>query len=344
MKRLRVRLAAVLFGLALLLPLLVPQVLQAHELLPGYLELIEQNVDAGSASYAVLWKLPLQQGNRLPIAPLFPEGCRQQGQLGSERQATAWIYRSTLSCSPPLPGQALAIDGLEAVDTDVLVRFQAAGGELETHLLKAEQPSVVLGAPAGGPRGALTFLRLGIEHILLGVDHLLFVLGLVLLVKDGWMLVKTIFAFTVANSVTLTIAAIGVVKVPGPPLNAAIALSILFIGLEIARSWRGETSFTIRRPWVIAFAFGLLHGFGYASGLSVLGLPRGELLVALLMFNIGIEIGQDIFVVLVLALKRSFRQLGIPGSVWLRHLPGTAVGTAGVYWTLKTTSALLFPL
>ncbi|SBO43925.1 HupE/UreJ family protein [Cyanobium sp. NIES-981] len=339
MRRLRAVLAAVLCGLALVLP----QALHAHELLPGYLELTEQTSGNGSASYAVLWKLPLQQGVQLPIAPRFPEGCRQQGQLGSERQATAWIYRSTLTCSPPLVGQPLAVDGLEAVDTDVLVRFQPLGAELETHLLKAEQPSVVLGARDGGPRGALAYLRLGIEHILLGVDHLLFVLGLLLIVQDGWTLLKTVLAFTIANSLTLTAAALGVVRVPGPPLNVAIALSILFMGLEIARSWRGETSFTIRRPWVIAFVFGLLHGFGYASGLSVLGLPRGELMVALLMFNIGIEIGQDLFVLLVLALKRAFTQLAIPFPLWARHLPGTAVGTAGAYWTLKYTSGLLFP-
>lgn len=175
----------------------------------------------------------------------------------------------------------------------------------------------MLGRQDGSPRGALNFLLLGIGHILLGVDHLFFVLGLVLIVKDGWMLLKTILAFTVANSVTLSAAALGILRVPGPPLNAAIALSILFMGQEIARSWRGESSFTLRRPWVMAFGFGLLHGFGYASGLSVLGLPRGDLLVALLMFNVGIEIGQDVFVLLVLALQRSFRQLEIHWPLWL---------------------------
>jgi hypothetical protein len=200
---------------------------------------------------------------------------------------------------------------------------------------------VVLGSETAGPRGVFAYLRLGIEHILLEPDHALFVLGLVLLVKDCWLLLKTILAFTVANSVTLSVAAIGVIRVPGPPLNAAIALSILFIGLEIVRSWKGQTSFTIRHPWVMAFGFGLLHGFGYASGLSLLGLPRGELLLALLLFNLGIEIGQDLIVLLVLALQRSFRQLEIHWPLWVWRLPGTAVGTAGVYWTLKTTSALL---
>jgi hydrogenase/urease accessory protein HupE len=332
------RLRPFLAGLLLTLALLLPQALRAHELLPGYLELTE----TAAGRVDVLWKLPLQQGNRLPIAPRFPSGCRQQGERGSERGATAWIYRASLSCAPPLQGQTIAIDGLEAVDTDVLVRYQPAAGSQETHLLKPEQAAVTLGKQGGRPRGGLTYLRLGIEHILLGVDHLLFVFGLLLIVRDGWMLLKTIAAFTVANSVTLSVAAIGIVRVPGPPLNAAIALSILFIGLEVVRSWRGQTSFTIRRPWVMAFGFGLLHGFGYASGLSLLGLPRGELLLALLLFNLGIEIGQDLFVLLVLALRRSFTQLEIHWPLWVRRLPGTAVGTAGAYWTLKYSSVLLF--
>jgi hypothetical protein len=324
--------------LLLVLAMLLPQALRAHELLPGYLELTE----TGPGAYTVLWKLPLQQGNRLPLAPRFPEGCQQKGELGSERQATAWLYRATLTCSPPLEGQPVAIDGLEAVDTDVLVRFQSADGAQETHLLKAIQPSAVLGGEDSRPRGVFAYLRLGIEHILLGPDHALFVLGLVLLVKDGWMLLKTILAFTLANSVTLSAAAIGIVQVPGPPLNVAIALSLLYVALEIVRSWRGETSFTIRRPWVMAFAFGLLHGFGYASGLSLLGLPRGEFLLALLLFNLGIEIGQDVIVLLVLALQRSFAQLQIHWPGWMLRLPATAVGTAGAYWTMKYTSVLLF--
>lgn len=130
-------------GLLLALAMLLPGVLHAHELLPGYLELSE----TGPGQYEVLWKLPLQQGNRLPIAPRFPEGCRQQGALGSERSRTAWIYRATLRCTPPLAGQPVVIDGLEAVGPDVLVRFQPAAGNQETHLLKPEQPTVVLGSP-----------------------------------------------------------------------------------------------------------------------------------------------------------------------------------------------------
>src|SRR5262249_38093978 len=206
-----------------------------------------------------------------------------------------------------LEGKTLAVAGLEETVTDVLVRIQHADGRPETHLLRPAAPSVTLGAATSGAGRALAYLRIGVEHILLGADHLLFVLGLLLIVGNRWMLVKTITSFTVAHSITLAIATLGYARAPLPPLNAAIALSILFLGPEIVRNWRGETSFTIRHPWVVAFAFGLLHGFGFASGLAAMGLPKAELPLALLLFNLGVEIGQLVFVFLILGLERSFR-------------------------------------
>ena len=155
------------------------------------------------------------------------------------------------------------------------------------------------------------------------------------------MLVKTVSAFTVAHSITLAVATLGYASVPGPPLNAAIALSILFLGPEIVRSWRGQTSLTIRQPWVVAFAFGLLHGFGFASGLTATGLPRGEIPLALLLFNVGVEIGQLGFVCLVLLLERSFRQLEIRWPIWVRRAPGYLVGSLGAFWTIQRTAMMV---
>ena len=187
-----------------------------------------------------------------------------------------------------------------------------------------------------------TFIVQGIRHILFGADHMLFVLGLLLIVKDRWMLLKTITAFTVAHSITLAIATLGYAEVPMLPLNAAIALSILFLGPEIVRSWRGETSFTIRHPWVVAFAFGLLHGFGFASALTSAGLPKAELPVALLSFNVGVEIGQ-------LSLRRTHpccwsapsASSKCAGRVGPQALPGYTVGSLGAFWTVQRL-ALLF--
>jgi hydrogenase/urease accessory protein HupE len=322
-----------LFGLAALAPVL----LSAHELQPGYLELRE----AAAGRYEVLWKLPSVGGERMRIAPVFPDDCRQLGEARTERVDTAWVSSTRIECGTPLAGRTIAIEGLEAFATDVLLRAQHAEGVVETHVIKPIQPSVTLRPAGDGRRGIGTYLYLGIEHILLGVDHLLFVLGLLLIVRDRWMLLKTVTAFTLAHSITLAVATFGVAQVSGPPLNAAIALSILFLGPEIARTWRGETSFTIRHPWVVAFAFGLLHGFGFASGLAALGLPQGEIPLALLLFNIGVEIGQLAFVAVVILLERSFRILEIRWPELVERLPGYLVGTLGAFWTMQRIAIMI---
>jgi hydrogenase/urease accessory protein HupE len=179
------------------------------------------------------------------------------------------------------------------------------------------------------------YLQLGFEHILTGIDHLMFVLGLLLIVQDRWMLIKTVTAFTVAHSITLAIAMLGGANMPVPIVNAEIALSILFLGPEIVRVWRGQTSFTIRHPWIVAFAFGLLHGFGFASGLSSLGLPKGDLVLALLLFNMGVETGQLLFVMLILWLERAFHILKIRWPRLLEMIPAYAVGSFGALWTIQ---------
>ena len=329
-----------LLTLAMALAALACGSLHAHELQPGFLELRE----TAPGRYEVLWKLPsLGESSdvRMPIAPIFPESCRQLGDARSERAGTAWVFTARVECKDGLAGRTIAIDGLEAFTTDVLVRAQHADGGVETHVLKPIQPSVTLRAAGDTRRGVGAYLYLGIEHILLGVDHLLFVLGLLLIVRDRWMLLKTITAFTVAHSITLAVATFGVAQVSAAPLNAAIALSILFLGPEIVRTWRGETSFTIRHPWVVAFAFGLLHGFGFASGLAQLGLPKGEVPLALLLFNVGVEIGQLAFVAVVLLLERAFRVLQVNWPRFVERLPGYAVGTLGAFWTIQRVLMLL---
>jgi len=329
-------------GLALLLAFFaviaaVPA--RAHELQPGFLELRE----SAPGRYDVLWKLPsLGEASdvRMPMVPVFPDNCRQLGDARSERAGTAWIFTARLECKGGLAGRTIAIEGLEAFSTDVLVRAQRADGGVETHVLKPVQPSVTLRAAGDSRRGVGAYLYLGIEHILLGVDHLLFVLGLLLIVRDRWMLVKTVTAFTIAHSITLAVATFGIAQVAPAPLNAAIALSILFLGPEIVRRWRGETSFTIRHPWVVAFAFGLLHGFGFASGLAQLGLPKSEIPLALLLFNVGVELGQLSFVIAILLLERAFHLLQMHWPTVVRRLPGYVVGALGAFWTIQRVAVL----
>lgn len=309
----------------------------AHEARPGYLELRETS----SGTYQVLWKQPAQGEMFLHLVPVFPESCSFRAGQGTEMTPGALLTRGTMTCPGGLAGKTFRVDGLEATLTDVLVRVHHADGRAETHLLRPVSASVTFGAATSKGQRAAAYLRLGIEHILLGVDHLLFVLGLLLIVSDRWMLLKTITSFTLAHSLTLAIATLGYASAPVPPLNAAIALSILFLGPEIVRVWRGETSFTIRHPWVVAFAFGLLHGFGFASGLTAMGLPKAEIPLALFLFNVGVEIGQLFFVLLVLAMGWSFRQLQIRWARWAEALPGYAVGTLGAFWAIQRTAILL---
>jgi hypothetical protein len=311
----------------------------AHELQPGFLELKE----SAPGRYDVLWKLPSLGSSdvRMPMVPVFPDNCRQLGEARSERAGTAWLFTARIECQPGLAGRTLAVEGLEAFTTDVLVRVQHGDGSVETHVLKPVQASVKLRAAGDTARGVGAYLYLGVEHILLGIDHLLFVLGLLLIVRDRWMLVKTVTAFTIAHSITLAVATFGIAQVAPAPLNAAIALSILFLGPEIVRRWRGETSFTIRHPWVVAFAFGLLHGFGFASGLAQLGLPQAEIPLALLLFNVGVEIGQLAFVAVILLLERAFRLLQVRWPMAVQKLPGYAVGTLGAFWTIQRIAILL---
>jgi hypothetical protein len=266
------------------------------------------------------------------------------GSVGrQDRTGNALLVRATLRCEGGLTGKRLAVAGLETTLTDVLVRVHYVNGTSETHLLRPAAPSATVGGPAGAASRIAAYTRLGVVHIALGVDHLLFVFGLLLIVANRWMLLKTITSFTVAHSITLAIATLGLARAPVVPLNAVIALSILYLGPEIVRYWRGQTSFTIRHPWVVAFAFGLLHGFGFASGLVGMGLPSNEIPLALLFFNVGVEIGQIMFVVFVFGLARSFRILEVRWPRWARLAPGYAVGGLGAFWTIQRVALLFVP-
>ena len=325
-------------ALAAALALCAASVAIAHEVRPGFLELTE----TAAESYSFLWKKPSGGEIELQIAPVLPPQCRLVVPGAQQLSPGAVVVRGQLSCPGGIAGKTLTIAGLESTITDVLVRVNHADGRTESHLLRPSAPSVTLGGASGGlMERVLGYVQLGFQHILFGPDHLLFVLGLMLIVAGRWMLVKTLTAFTVAHSITLALATLGYASAPLLPLNAAIALSILFLGPEIVRAWRGETSFTIRHPWVVAFAFGLLHGFGFASGLTEVGLPKDEIPLALLLFNIGVELGQLAFVLLVVLLERAFRVLEVRWPLPLQRLPGYVVGSLGAFWTIQRTLVLV---
>jgi len=320
-----------------LLALFTTARLGAHEMQPAYLELRQTGAD----EWQVLWKTPARADLENGMVPRLPKEARVTSELVRMKIGDAAREQFTIVCAGGLDGKEISVDGAAASIADVLVRVVRSDGASQVFRLTPDARSHVIEPAPGRWQQVETYLGMGIKHILMGVDHLLFVLGLLLIVRDRWMLLKTITAFTVAHSITLGIATMGWASAPTLPLNAAIALSILFLGPEIVRAQRGETSLTIRHPWVVAGAFGLLHGFGFASGLTALGLPRAEIPMALLFFNCGVEIGQLFFVALILLLELSFRTLEIHWTRWAEKLPAYTVGGLGAYWAIQRTAMLL---
>jgi hydrogenase/urease accessory protein HupE len=304
----------------------------AHEARPGFLELRE----TGPETYSLLWKKPTGGEVEIQIAPVVPEGCRLATPDRQQLTPGAMIVRGTLSCAGGLAGKTIAIAGLDATITDVLLRVHHADGRLESHLLRPASPYVTLGAVTGLAERALGYVQLGVQHILLGVDHLLFVLGLVLLVGPCRQLVATITAFTLGHSVTLTLAALDVARVPPAPVEVLIAFSIFVLAVELARP-NGEATATLmrRRPWLMAAAFGLLHGLGFAGTLRAAGLPSQAIPTALLGFNAGIEIGQLAFVLTIVAARSATRPALSRLPAWSRALPVYAMGSLAACWMIQ---------
>jgi hypothetical protein len=331
----RFRLRALTIAVAALLSYAPPT--QAHESRPAYLEITE----TAPGRYEILWRTPLLSGMQLPVVVKLPDGARAVTEPTVRELPDSLVERRVIDAGGSLIGRRVEFLGLQATITDVLVRVRLHDGGDSSIIVRPTQPWFIVTGPRGALEVAGSFVLHGIQHISFGVDHLLFLLGLLLIVEDRWMLFKTVTAFTVAHSITLAIATFGYADAPVVPLNAAIALSILFLGPEIVRSWRGGTSLTIRRPWLVAFAFGLLHGFGFAGALTGAGLPAKDLPLALLSFNVGVEAGQVAFVAAVFLLERSFRQLEIRWPAWAQVLPGYAVGSLGAFWTIQRTAILL---
>jgi len=317
----------------------------AHEVRPAYLELRLAGTDTtGTDTYDVLWKVPAQgEDLRLGLYVELPTGCTNVTEPRGAMINGSHVERWTVKCAGGLTGGRIHIAGLSATMTDVLVRMEGPGGAFLTTRLTPSASSFVVASTAGALEVAHTYLVLGVEHILTGIDHLLFVLALVLLVKGTGRLVGAVTAFTLAHSLTLAAATLGFVHVPGPPVEAAIALSIVFVAAEIVRSRQDEPGFAVRFPWIVAFAFGLLHGLGFASALSEVGLPPTAIPVALFFFNVGVEIGQLLFIVSVfsiIALARPVvRRLAPPQPTWAWRVPAYVIGSVAAFWTLQRIAA-----
>lgn len=309
----------------------------AHALDPGYLEIQPLTGD----SYRVFWRKPTVQGKPMAIDARLPDTCHPARADGEPQfDGAAWVAAWVATCPGGLAGRRIVIEGLEATRTDVLLRLSTRDGAAQTVRLTADDTAYDVPRDLSGGQVFVSYLGLGFEHILEGLDHLLFVFALLVLIRSPGRLVGAITAFTVAHSITLALAALGWLTVPGPPVEAAIALSIVLLAVEILRQRDGGgDQLTQRFPWVVSFSFGLLHGLGFAGALAEIGLPQGDIPLALLAFNLGVEAGQLTFVAAVLAgygmlkllwprLVALVRSPGAPGTVAL----GYGIGLISTYW------------
>jgi len=325
----------------------VTQPARSDELRPGYLELRQTAPD----TYNLLFKIPARgEDLRLAIYLKLPDGTQDIAAPRVSSGEGAYVERRTIRRDGGLVGHAVSIEGLSATSTDVLVRVESLAGALQTERLSPTRTAFVIQAAPGAGEVAKTYLALGVEHILFGFDHLLFVLALVILVRDWRRVAVTVTAFTIAHSITLAAATLGFVNVPGPPVEATIALSIMLVAVEILNARRGKPSFAARLPWLVAFSFGLLHGFGFAGALAEVGLPQHAIPVALLFFNIGVEIGQLLFVAAVLSLIWLLRhaallllEVAVVKRAFDRLDVSIAYGIGGIaaYWLIERTTAFL---
>lgn len=318
-------------GITFLLLVLVG-VANADIFRPAYLELRE----LGDDKYEVLWKVPaLGSEQRLSAYVQFPDGTENLSEPQPFISDGAWVERWQISHPGGLIGKMVRIEGKATGATDVIARVERLDGSSQVERLQAGTSQFEVRASAGTSEIAWSYTVLGVEHILSGFDHLLFVFALLLVVSGGKRIVATVTAFTVAHSITLVSATLGWVSVPGPPVEAIIALSIVFVAAEVLRGVRGEPGLTARAPWLVAFSFGLLHGFGFAGALAETGLPQTAIPVALLMFNVGVEIGQLLFVAAVLVLAAVGRKMLATRPDWAIPAAAYGVGSVAAFWTIE---------
>lgn len=304
---------------------------RAHELRPAFLELTE----TGPETYDVLWKMPARGEAVLPLSVALPGNCTETAPRTTELTGMAVVSRWHIACVDGLAGKELGINGLISTYTDAIVRIAHMNGAVQSVRLTPDAPAVTIDETPTAWDTALTYFYLGVEHILFGFDHLLFVLALLLLIRNLATLIKTITAFTVAHSITLAAAALGWAHAPQPPVEAAIALSIVVVASEVVRSSRGRTDLSIRYPWLIAFLFGLLHGFGFGGALREIGLPQSDVPLALLTFNLGVEAGQLLFVAVVLAVLAIVRTVVRLSLAPARVAVAYGIGGIAAFWFIE---------
>jgi hydrogenase/urease accessory protein HupE len=313
----------------------------AHRLSPAFFGLTETTPNV----FDVQWKVSISGGLAATLEPQVPDGCTLTQSVRTYVLEDVRLQHAEMSCPGGLGGREFEVAGLPLTQTDVLLRIDYLDGTASNVRLTPVAPNTVIPERPGALEVAKTYLVLGIEHILLGIDHLLFVFALLLLVRGVGRLVATVTAFTVAHSITLGAATLGFVRVPSAPVEATIALSILFLASELARRGRAadadaRADLVARFPWIVAFSFGLLHGFGFAGALSEVGMPAHAVPLALLFFNVGVEVGQLVFIAVVLVLGWAIRRASLPAPRWWPQAAAYGIGSVAAFWFIERTVAI----
>ena len=321
--------------LAILVQMIIGSSAMAHELRPAYLDMRE----TATNEFAVLWKVPALDDLRLGLYVRLPDVCKAKTETVRTIQDGAYFERWSVACPNGLKGQEIVIDGLRSTVTDALARIEYRDGTKQIARLTPEKPTLLVASGQSGLEVAETYFLLGVDHILTGFDHLLFVLALMLLIHDRWMLVKTVTAFTIAHSITLAGATLGYISLPQKPVEATIALSIAFVASELVKARSGERRLSEDYPWIVAFVFGLLHGFGFAGALKETGLPQTDISLALLTFNLGVEAGQLMFIAAALVVFRAASILVTVPIAPARLSAAYLIGTTSMVWLVARFSS-----
>jgi hydrogenase/urease accessory protein HupE len=324
--------------LALAASLIVAAPASADDFRPAYLQITQHD----ATTYDVLWKVPaLGEDAVLKVHPAFPAGTANLTPKRASYANGVAVQRWRIAVTGGLEGKAIAFPGLSEVRIDVLARLARTDGTVQLERILPSDPEFSIKTTPGAFEVVRTYTLLGIEHILTGFDHLCFVLALVMIVGFNRRLIWTVTAFTLAHSITLALAILGVIHVPGPPVEATIALSIVFVASEVVQQQRGREGLASRKPWLVAFTFGLLHGLGFAGALAQIGLPANSIPLALLFFNVGVELGQLLFIAAVFAATRLLFLLAKASQLDLRRaaiVPAYLIGGIASYWVIERIS------
>lgn len=309
----------------------------AHMLAPSLLDVTE----IGDGRLTIEWRTPIVGAPGAELRPVLPEGCFSTGEPTLERLDAASVVRWPVECAPArVVGRHFTVAGIVENRADVLLRVALADGRRFRTVLRADEPDFAVPERESVAAVFASYVHLGVEHILTGFDHLLFVLGLLLLIRARRRLFWTLTSFTLGHSVTLSLAALGFVRFPQAPAEAAIAATIFILAVELTRP-PAAASLLRRRPWAMAALFGLLHGLGFAGALLEIGLPQGDVPLALAAFNVGIEAGQVAFVAVVLAAAAALRRMHVDPPAMLSSAPAYAIGSLSAFWFFARLAVVL---